>query len=78
MPEDRFAFNGIDGSSGEYLLHPMTANQMAAVARGEVLDEAHLRELEVRRLREGEPHFGVVEDVQDPTDLQQSLRQRLR
>jgi hypothetical protein len=69
MPEDRFVFNGIDGSSGGYLLDPMTPSEVAAVARGEVQDQAHLRELEIRHLREAEPHFGVVEDVEDPTDL---------
>src|SRR5262245_10982780 len=72
MIEDQFVFNGIDGSSGDYLLDPMTTEQIAAVARGEDLDPAHLRELEIRRSRENEPHFGVVEEVEDPTDLSQA------
>jgi hypothetical protein len=71
MTADRLVFNGIDGSSGDYLLDPMTPAQVAAVARGEALDEPHLRELEIRRMRQ-EAHYGVVRDVDDPTDLSQA------
>jgi hypothetical protein len=72
MEPTYLVFNGIDGSSGDYLLDPMTPKEVAAVARGEVLDAAHLRQLEIRHLRENEPHYGVVEDVEDPTDLSQA------
>lgn len=66
MAPEYLVFNGIDGSSGKYLLDPMTPAQVAAAARGEVRDEAHIRELAIRYAREIMPHLGVVEDVPDP------------
>jgi hypothetical protein len=61
-------FNGIDGSTGEYLQAPVPASQVARLARGEALDNAHLADLKNRRNREAEVHFGVIEGV-DPKNL---------
>ncbi len=64
-------FNGINGASGEYLLPPMTAHELAAIARGEGQDEEHLRELKHRYRRSTQEHLGVKEGV-DPKKLDQT------
>lgn len=63
-------FNGINGSTGEYLVPPMRADQVAAVARGESFAPDHLMELQWRTSK-NEQHYGVKEGV-DPTDLAQA------
>jgi len=45
MSEESLIFNGIDGASGEYLLPPMTPQQISGIARSEPQNEAHLEEL---------------------------------
>ncbi len=65
-------FNGIDGSTGDYLLPQLTAATLSSIARGEVQDEALLAEL--RRRHELESlggHYGVAGEV-DPADLSQA------
>jgi hypothetical protein len=64
-------FNGVNGASGDYLLPPMTADQVAALARGEPPDAGHRHELQARRLRDREARFGVLEGI-DPKDLAQT------
>ena len=66
---DAIYFNGIDGSSGDYLLPPLTAQDISALARGEGLDTEQLNELKARRRQES--HYGVKEGV-DPKDLSQT------
>jgi hypothetical protein len=72
MTAEFAAINGIDGSSGNYLLPPLSAAQVSALARGEHLDELepeHLEELRHRnQMRQMGAHFGVVEGV-DPKNL---------
>ncbi len=45
MDPSQLCFNGIDGASGEYLLPPLSASDVASLARGERLDADHLAEL---------------------------------
>jgi O-acetyl-ADP-ribose deacetylase (regulator of RNase III) len=40
--------NGIDGSTGAYLLPPLTADAISALARGEAFGEDHLREVRIK------------------------------
>lgn len=68
---ETLTFNGIDGTTGEYLLPEMTAEQISRVAQGETLDRAHLSELRHRHLAAGLVHLGVKEGV-DPKDLSQA------
>jgi hypothetical protein len=68
MAEDTFVFNGIDGATGSYLTGELSAKQVSALARGEPLDAAHLKELEARHRRDTEETFGPKEGV-DPKDL---------
>ncbi len=66
--EETLYFNGIDGASGNYLLPKVTPAQISAVARGEVLDESHLKELKWWHQRASQGHYGVKEGV-DPKNL---------
>ncbi len=63
-------FNGIDGATGGYLAPPLTAGEVAAIARGEPLDPdpEHVRELRWRHERAIEATFAPKEGV-DPKNL---------
>ena len=66
--DNQLFFNGINGATGSYLTPPLTAEQVAKLAKGEPTgDEAHQRELK-RRTQRGDAHFGVRAGV-DPADL---------
>jgi hypothetical protein len=58
-------FNGIDGSSGEYLLPPVSPRFLSKIIRGEKIPEDHLEELEKRQwLKTNKtyaPKYGVDE-----------------
>src|SRR5437016_1492505 len=68
--QELLVFNGINGATGKYLLE-MTPQQIAAVARGETIDPAHLQELKVSHERFTQGTFGVRARV-DPADLAQT------
>lgn len=67
---DQLFFNGINGSTGEYLMPSLTPEQVAQIARGEEFDESHLLELQQknRHIKGLEPQFAPVEGV-DPKNL---------
>jgi hypothetical protein len=67
----QLTFNGIDGSTGEYLQQPLPVEQVSRLVRGERIDESHLADLKWRRHKETEEHFAPVEGV-DPKDLSQT------
>ena len=68
MATEHLFFNGIDGASGSYLLPPLDLADVAAAARGEVVDPRHAKELELRRYHDQTETYGVKEGI-DPTDL---------
>src|SRR5262249_31373151 len=68
MTTELLVFNGIDGASGEYLLPPMTPQDISKIAQGEKLDEKHLNELKWRQRQLTEAHLGVKEGV-DPKNI---------
>jgi len=68
MPNDLLIFNGIDGSSGDYLLPPMSPHDISAVAQGEHLDPQHLNELKWKYRQTTEGHYGLSEGI-DPRNL---------
>lgn len=70
MSSDLLVFNGINGASGDYLLPPMTPEQIADIARGDRQDEEHLKELKWRyqQSTQGAATFGPVEGV-NPKNL---------
>jgi hypothetical protein len=64
-------FNGIDGSTGEYLLPAVRLELLAKVARGETLDDAELKELRFKKRQSKAAMLGVVPGV-DPNNLEQA------
>ncbi len=72
IDQDRLVFNGIDASTGEYLLPAMTPAEVAALARGQPLPAAdHLRELRWRQRQGSQTRLGPREGV-DARDLAQA------
>ena len=45
MADNQLCFNGINGTSGEYLFQDLPPETIARVAKGETIDESHLEEL---------------------------------
>ena len=68
MSTERLVFNGINGATGDYLTQPMTAELISKIARGEELDEQHLKELKWYHQRSTEKALGPKYGV-DPTNL---------
>lgn len=69
--EDLLFFNGINGSTGDYLLPPMTAEQVSRIAQGEAFDPDQLQDIELKKRQVEEPNFAPIEGV-DPKDLAQT------
>lgn len=65
-PEDFLATNGLDGSSGGFLLPELSPLDVARIAKGETFDEWQLLELKKRQSKED--HFGPMAGV-DAADL---------
>jgi hypothetical protein len=65
------SLNGVNGATGEYLLGPLGFRDVAAIAKGESLEAAHIRELKLWWERMSVDHLGPVEGV-DPTDLSEA------
>lgn len=63
--------NGIDATTGEYLLPPVDVRELARLATGVRLDGAELSDLQTKTLRARQASFAVVEGV-DPNDLAQA------
>lgn len=70
MDTQQLVFNGINGATGEYLLPPLTPEQVSRIAQGEEFDPTHLDELKKKDLQvKGlEPTFAPIEGV-DPKNL---------
>lgn len=73
-PEDSselLYFNGVNGSTGEYLLPPLSPHDVANIARGEEFDVKHLQELRDKKESMNEQDLGPVEGV-DPTKIEEA------
>jgi len=68
---EKLFFNGINGTTGDYLLPPSTPAQVSQMAQPEQ-DEAHLEVLKIRNIRDSKEHAGLVAWVKDPNDLAQT------
>ncbi len=70
MDTQQLVFNGINGATGEYLLPPLTPEQVSWIAQGEEFEPTHLDELKKKDLQvKGlEPEFAPIEGV-DPKNL---------
>jgi hypothetical protein len=71
MPTEQLYFNGINGATGEYLLPPMSPQDISKIAQGESLERTHLQELKFWYERTTQKFLGPKEGV-DPKDLAQS------
>lgn len=71
--EHSWIVNGIDGETGDPLLPPMTAHQLAAFARGQRRDAGQARELGwwARRFLRAGPRRGLL-DERDPRRLREA------
>lgn len=67
----RFHLNGIDGSTGNYLVPELEAGTVSTIALGERLSREVLDELKAKYLQVSMDHLGVVAEV-DPNDLAQA------
>ncbi|MDF5707423.1 MAG: C25 family cysteine peptidase [Nostoc sp. S4] len=63
-------FNGIDGASGEYLLPPLTPEQLSKIAQGEKFDPIELSELKSKnsQVKKEDTDFAPMEGI-DPKNL---------
>jgi hypothetical protein len=66
-----YSANGLNGATGDYLLPPLTPQEISAIARGEKLDPKHVQELKQWWDRISQAHFATKEGV-DPTNLTES------
>jgi hypothetical protein len=71
MSRTVFHFNGINGSTGDYLVPPMTHEMLSKIARNEPLDKKHLDELKWLNRRLKTKHLGVAAGI-DAKDLSQT------
>jgi hypothetical protein len=71
MNNEPLNFNGINASTGKYLLPPLTAAQLFKAAAGEKFDPDDLDEYEWFTTYRKEGHYGVVAGV-DPKQLSQA------
>ncbi|WP_392533890.1 hypothetical protein [Nostoc sp. C117] len=63
-------FNGIDGTSGDYLLPPLTPEQVSKIAQGEEFDPTDIKELKAKdnQVKKLDGHFAPMEGI-DPKNL---------
>jgi len=66
--EDLLFFNGINGASGDYLLPPLSAEQVSKIAQGEEFDPDNLEDIELKKRQKEVPGFAHIEGV-DPKNL---------
>jgi hypothetical protein len=72
MSEELLTFNGIDATSGEYLVEPTTAEEIRQLALGERFKKTHISELSHRDGVRKQPDYAPIPEVEDPSDLSQS------
>lgn len=68
MSDDLLFFNGINGATGDYLLPPLTTEQVSRIAQGEGFNPEDIEDIELKKRQKEEPDFAPVEGV-DPKNL---------
>ena len=61
--KDLLFFNGINGASGDYLLPPLSAEQLSKIAQGEEFDPDTLEDIELKKRQKEVPGFAPIEGV---------------
>jgi len=69
--QDLLYFNGINGSTGDYLLPPMTPEQVSRIAQGQKFDPDQLKDIDLKIRQKQGADFAPIEGV-DPKDLAQT------
>lgn len=69
LDSDLLYFNGIDGTTGSYLIPPMPVQSLVDVAIGEQWDLNHLKDLNFKK---EQGNVFALEEDRDPNDLAQS------
>ncbi len=64
-------FNGINGATGDFLLPPMSAQQVSAIVQGEPQDAEQINELKYWYQRLTQEHLGPKEGI-DPKNLHET------
>jgi hypothetical protein len=59
LREEQLIFNGINGATGTYLLPPLSTQDLSNIAKGDVLDKNHLRDLQLRHRQSSQTTRGV-------------------
>jgi hypothetical protein len=72
MDEEFACCNGIAGESGEYLIPPLTPDQIVQIARGLPVDAAHLSEIQWLVQRRHEKQLTALPRNVDPGKLHQA------
>ncbi|MFM6398702.1 MAG: hypothetical protein ACKPFF_18660, partial [Planktothrix sp.] len=67
---EKLFFNGINGTTGDYLLPPSTPAQVSQMAQPEQ-DKDHLQVVKSHHLRDKEGHYGIARWL-DPNNLAQA------
>ena len=65
MSDELLVVNGINGTTGGYLLPPMPPERISKIALGQAFDPDHIRELRWRHHQTSEAFFGPREGI-DP------------
>ena len=65
--EDLLVVNGINGTTGDYAISPLSAAVVSRIVRGLAVDPEHFRDLE-RKLESSEPSFAPLPGI-DSSDL---------
>jgi hypothetical protein len=68
LREEQLIFNGINGATGTYLLPPLSTQDLSNIAKGDVLDKNHLRDLQLRHRQSSQTTRGVKAGI-DPLKL---------
>jgi hypothetical protein len=67
MSSEQLFFNGVNGTTGDYLTPPLTPAEVSKMAQGQAFDARHLADLKVRGWKE--PDFAPIPQVGDVKDL---------
>src|SRR5687767_3779769 len=65
--DDRWVFNGIDATTGDYLTPRLSVEEVSTLARGESIPPEQAADLQ-RRVNNAEAHYAPIEGV-DAQDL---------
>lgn len=72
MDEDLLVFNGIDATTGQYLIQPTRVGELVEIALRQSIPQSHLSELSYRFTISNQPDFAPIPEIDDPSDISKS------